>query len=265
MDWWKGFFTTDVYPLAELLDEAATAAEVRALVGFLPKGCQVLDVACGVGRHAIPLAKKGFRVTAMDYSESYLAEARRRAKKDGASVRLVQGDMRALGFSRRFDVVLNLWTSFGYCPRLCDDRRTLRSMFRALRPGGMLCLEVVDPLRFAAGYAEQHWARMGRYWQLEATRLRPGKDPALLAERHYIGPSGRVRSGSTFVRLYSRRRLRLELERAGFTGVRLTCGLVEQGRQGPPSRILALARRPGGRPLSRGIPRSLGGSRVSWP
>jgi SAM-dependent methyltransferase len=244
-DWWKGFFQDSVYPLADLLDEDSTAGEVRRLIRLLPKGASILDVACGVGRHSIPLSQKGFQVTGIDYSISYLAEAKRRAQAVGAPVRFLRKDMRDIGFQGGFDVVLNLWTSFGYFQKITDDRRTLKSMRQALAPGGRLLLEVVDPARFAGGFPERYWARVGDYWQLEATRLRLGRDPAMTAERHYIGPDGKARSGNTFVRLYSRRRLRAELERAGFMDIHFSCGLMENPRKPElAARILAMARRP---------------------
>ena len=245
-DWWKGFFREGVYPLASLIDIDATRLEVRELRRLLPagRGARVLDVACGVGRHSVPLAAAGYDVTGLDYSASYLKQARRRAQRAKLAVRFVQGDMRRLPFAGRFDVVLNLWTSFGYFPSRADDERTLRSMRRALKPGGWLVLEVVDPARFTGGFPPRHWDRIRGYWMLEATSLREGKDPAMIAERFIIAPNGRTSRARTFVRMYSRPRLKAALEKAGFERVALGRGLIEQGAGAKPSRILALARRP---------------------
>lgn len=245
-DWWKGFFKVGVYPLPSLVDEAATSLEVRELKRLLPvpRGARILDVACGVGRHSVPLARAGYVVTGLDYSASYLKQARRRAQRRKLNVRFVQGDMRRLGYEGRYDVVLNLWTSFGYFPSLTDDERTLRSMLRALKPGGWLVLEVVDPARFSNGFPPRHWDRIRGYWLLEATVLREGRDPAMIAERFIVAPNGKTSRTKTFVRMYTRSRLKAALEKAGFERVTLGRGLIEQRGSSRPARILALARRP---------------------
>ena len=105
--WWLSFFRDATFPLSELTNDADTRREVRELVRVLPcpRGSRVLAVACGIGRHAIPLAAEGFAVTGVDGSPSYLREARRRAARAKAPVRFLRRDMRALGLPPAFDAV----------------------------------------------------------------------------------------------------------------------------------------------------------------
>jgi ubiquinone/menaquinone biosynthesis C-methylase UbiE len=104
----------------------------------LADGARVLDVPCGQGRHAHLLAEAGYDVDGLDYSAELLAVARKRgtAKK----LRYVQGDMRKLPrtWTRRFDAVLNLFTSFGFFAHPGDDARVIREFARVLKPGGTL-------------------------------------------------------------------------------------------------------------------------------
>ena len=68
----------------------------------LETGQRVLDVACGIGRHSLPLASRGYDVTGLDYTSAYLVRAQSGA--DGLPVRFLRGDMRRLPFSTaRFD------------------------------------------------------------------------------------------------------------------------------------------------------------------
>jgi SAM-dependent methyltransferase len=112
-------------------------ARIIELLG-LPAGARVLDVPCGQGRHAHLLAEAGFDVDGLDYSEDLLARARERGT--GRTLRYTRGDMRRLParWTRRFDVVLNLFTSFGFFLNPADDRRVLAEFARVLRPGGTL-------------------------------------------------------------------------------------------------------------------------------
>ncbi len=91
---------------------------------------RALDVAGGVGRHALWLAKRGWRVTVVDASRVGLAEARRRARKAGTKLQLVHRDLRQQHLPRgRYDLVLVFFFL---------ERRLFPALARALKPGGIL-------------------------------------------------------------------------------------------------------------------------------
>ena len=242
--WWRKFFTLSNYPLGELTRGRHAQAEVRELLRRLPvqEGASILDVGCGLGRHSFELARKGYRVTGVDYSASYLAQARRKAGGRRRSPRFLRRDMRRLGFRGRFDAAINLWTSFGYFPKLSDDLKALRSIRDALRPGGWLAMDLVDGERFMGDCAPKRtWSREGSYWCLEDLDLRRGTDPAILSEKIFIAANGKTTRGKTFVRLYTRRRLASALRRSGFSKTYFFEGLL--GGQHRASRLFALTRR----------------------
>ena len=97
-----------------------------------------MDVPCGQGRHAHLLAETGYDVDGLDYSRELLEEARKRGT--GAGLRYTRGDMRKMParWTRRFDAVLNLFTSFGFFAHPSDDIRVIREFARVLKPGGRL-------------------------------------------------------------------------------------------------------------------------------
>ena len=104
----------------------------------LPVGSRLLDVPCGQGRHAHLLAESGFDVDGLDYSRDLLAVAKKRGT--GSRLRYTRGDMRKLParWTRRFDAVLNLFTSFGLFAHPADDATVVREFARVLKPGGLL-------------------------------------------------------------------------------------------------------------------------------
>jgi SAM-dependent methyltransferase len=103
----------------------------------------VLEVACGTGRLMAILESEGYEVTGLDLSPEMLALARPRVRG-----RLVQRDMRKLGFSEEFDVVLCLGSSFTYMSTDADALNALRGFHRALRPGGVLVFDNFNAERF---------------------------------------------------------------------------------------------------------------------
>jgi SAM-dependent methyltransferase len=115
----------------------------------------VLDVPCGQGRHAHLLAEAGYRVEGIDYSAHLLDVAR--ARND--DVRYRRGDMRRLpaSWSRRFDAVVNLFTSFGFFLDPADDVRVVREFARVLRPGGILIWHGSSRDGVMAGFVSRDW------------------------------------------------------------------------------------------------------------
>ena len=145
-DWFESFFGADYFEIyRDVFSPEITAADVDGIVARLGlgPGARVLDLACGHGRHAVPLAARGYDVTGYDLSEAMLARARADAVARGVAVRWVRGDMRALPFESAFDAVVNVFTAFGYFADPEDDVETLRRVRRALVPGGRFLLETL--------------------------------------------------------------------------------------------------------------------------
>jgi len=102
-------------------------------------GKRLLDIPCGAGRHAVPLAELGYAVTGLDISTQFLSEARRFAQDRGVSVDWRLGDMRTLAFEE-FDAALCFGNSFGYLSR-DDTKHFLKRLSAALRNGARFVLE----------------------------------------------------------------------------------------------------------------------------
>ena len=125
----------------------------------LPDHRRVLDVACGVGRHARALAPHGYEVLGIDRSGAAIRAAREGAP-DGA--RFLVHDLRDLDAleGEAFDAVLCLWQSFGAAEE--DDGAVLAAMTRRLRPGGRLLLDVYHRQALARLPTEEREIRRGR-------------------------------------------------------------------------------------------------------
>ena len=145
-EWPVAFFDDDYLKmyLPQFTPER-TEQEVDFIHGALEPapGDAVLDLACGFGRHAIRMAKRGYRVTGVDFNPRYLEIAAADARRAGVTVEWVACDMRALDFSGRFDRAYSYFTSFGY---YSDDENeaVLARIARALKAGGRLLLDVMN-------------------------------------------------------------------------------------------------------------------------
>jgi SAM-dependent methyltransferase len=111
----------------------------------------VLDVACGSGRHVLGLAHRGYKCTGQDFTFEQVKMAASRAKGEGVSLKLLQGDSTRLKFESEFDAVLALYILF----LLPDDESVLaclRQIHRALKPGGIMICNIANPF-----YEGENW------------------------------------------------------------------------------------------------------------
>jgi SAM-dependent methyltransferase len=123
-----------------------TAQEVEGIVQRLapPPGSRILDLCCGHGRHTIPLAQHGYRMTGQDLSEIFLLQARTDAEAQGVQVQWVHSDMREIPFEDEFDAVINIYVSFGYLENEAEDQKVLQQVYKALKPGGLFVIEFIN-------------------------------------------------------------------------------------------------------------------------
>lgn len=117
-------------------------AIVERLVTMLGPARRILDVGCGYGRIALPLAAAGYEVVGLDLSARLLRAAQQRAALQAPPVRWVQASMRQLPFRpTSFDVVLCLWTAFYELLTAPEQVATLKQIGAVLRPQGWALIE----------------------------------------------------------------------------------------------------------------------------
>jgi SAM-dependent methyltransferase len=153
---------------------AADVDGVLALAGVEP-GAAVLDLPCGVGRHTLELARRGFRVTAVDRTATYLEQLRQRLTAEGLTAEVVEADMRQFRRPGSFDLALNLFTSFGYFEDPADDRAVAAGFHSSLRPGGAMVMELIGKEVLARVFQEKRWSEEpDGSLMLEESRVQPG-------------------------------------------------------------------------------------------
>lgn len=101
----------------------------------------VLELACGTGRVAIPLAQAGFSVTGIDYSEGMLETARQKS----SAVEWVQGDIRDFHLDRPFSTVIFVFNALCHLLTIDDFEACMRCVRQHLAPDGRLIIDVFVP------------------------------------------------------------------------------------------------------------------------
>lgn len=216
--WYESWFDSDEYELVYQHRDDREAAKLVATIIEITGGrnLRLLDVGCGRGRHAIPFAREGFDVTGVDLSKRSIEAARVRAIEGGVDVNFVVADMRESLFVNRFDVVVNLFTAFGFFEQQSDHQRAIDSMSHALRPGGILIQDFLN-----AHYVRDNFVALTR---TETDSVKMIQERSLSSDRVEkqitISHDGEDYSFRESVRLYEQHDFEAMYSEAGLTIVR---------------------------------------------
>jgi SAM-dependent methyltransferase len=182
-DWYKDFFqgvALDMWRRA--IPPQMTEAEAGFLADVFPSGGRILDVPCGNGRHSMALAKRGFRVTGVDLSEEFIAEA----KQSEAGAEFLQADMRELPWQSEFDGACCLGNSFSYLD-YSGTLAFLAAVNKSLKPGGRFVIDTgCSAESLLPKLQERSWMEFG--------------DILFLSSRRYDAAESRLEIEYTFVR-----------------------------------------------------------------
>jgi ubiquinone/menaquinone biosynthesis C-methylase UbiE len=133
---------------------------------------QVLDLACGAGRWLRPLSQAGARAVGVDLSLPLLERAAEMRRETQLRFDLLRCDMLHIPLrSNSCDLVLSMFTSFGYFEEPEQDIAVLREAHRVLRPGGQLFLDVFNAHRVRRNLVPETQRRAGRFAVQESRRI----------------------------------------------------------------------------------------------
>ena len=216
MYWWQKFFNEHYLKVYEEL-ERKTSREVESIIKMMdlkPKA-KILDLCCGYGRHSIELAQRGFVVTGYDLSDFFIDKATKDSTALGLKIEFIKGDMRKLPFEDRFDVVVNMFTSFGFFDKESDDLKVLKGVCKALKKNGLFLLDLKNREHLIRNFQRRRW--------------RPEKDFIMLEDNFFdlftsrwestrtlLFGNGKKTEYSFSLRLYSFAEILNLLKRAGF-------------------------------------------------
>lgn len=150
--WYKKIWTLDIQD-ASWVEQTCSQVDFLVEALGIREGARVLDLACGFGRHAIELARRGCQVVGIDITSDYVAEARRQAQAEGLVAEFHCMDVREVSYRGEFDIVLNMADgAIGYLEDDAENERIFEVAARALKPGGRYLIDICN-----ADYARKHF------------------------------------------------------------------------------------------------------------
>ncbi|MBN2325704.1 MAG: class I SAM-dependent methyltransferase [Candidatus Omnitrophica bacterium] len=190
--------------------------EADDIIQLLPfQGASMLDLGCGPGRFTLAFSRRGYRMTGVDKSEFLLGKAMEKSLAAGLTIEWIHDDMREFRRPGTFDLILNLFSSFGYFRDKNDDMIVLKNMYDNLKPGGKVLFELMSKECMARIYQE--------------TISEELEDGSLLIHRHKITEDwtrienewihikdGSAKTFRPILTLYSAQELKDRLGRTGF-------------------------------------------------
>jgi SAM-dependent methyltransferase len=217
-------------------------AEVDQMIALLgpQSGAAVLDLCCGIGRHSLEFARRGFKVTGVDRTLPYLDQARASASKENLKIEFVRSDMREFSRPAAFDAAINFFTAFGYFENPADDARVARNLLDSLNPDGRLIVDMNGKEIMARKFRERDWGtREDGTIVLEERRVLDGWKRL---ENRWTWIRGVERRVSTLVlRVYSGAELESLLRSVGFREVGLYGSLSATPYDQNAQRLVAVA------------------------
>ena len=144
-NWFEDWFDSEYYHiLYQDRDEAEAKAFLNRLMQKLhfENHHKILDLACGRGRHTNYLASLGMNITGYDLSVSSIEYATETALHP---VNFGVRDMRKPFGNNEFDIILNLFTSFGYFENESENLQVMHNISKALKPNGIVVIEYLNP------------------------------------------------------------------------------------------------------------------------
>jgi SAM-dependent methyltransferase len=139
--------------IAEAVEEVT---KIIKLLDIQPAS-SILDLCCGIGRHALELARRGYQVAGVDRTRGYLDKARKQAKEEGLDIEFVQADMRFFSRPSAFDTAISMFTSFSYFEDPQEDKRVVENVCESLKSDGRFIIQMHGKETLARIFKERDW------------------------------------------------------------------------------------------------------------
>ncbi len=208
--WYKHWFNQDYLKLYHTRNQEDARNQIELILDTIQpeKTDAILDLGCGAGRHISILDSLGYTTFGLDLSETLL----RIGKKEYSNLNLINGDIRHI--PGRFDLILSLFSSFGYFQSDQKNLSVFNSIYQALNPRGLFWFDFLNP-HYVKSNLESHRKRKISD-QLSVTEKKKIEGNRVIKTIH-IDQGNQQKTYFESVRMFELEELKTALTQTGFT------------------------------------------------
>ena len=208
----------------------------------IDRSARILDLPCGIGRHSLELsAQRDTTLPALIAPPAISKQHDSRQRNATSDARFEVGDMREYRSPDSYDVILNLFGSFGYFGDVSEDRAVVSNMADSLRPSGQLLIETNGKEILARDFQARDWEEEGDLLMLSEKQVTQNWGRV---ETRWIAIRGAERiEHHTSIRLYSAAELSSLLVATGFSDVRVYGSLAGTEYDQDAQRLVVVGRK----------------------
>lgn len=162
-NWFRSWFGKDYLKVYAHRDQEDANRLVQLILSqiSLSQTFRILDIGCGQGRHLSVFAQKQLQITGIDLSLVLLKIAKKN-NINNSHINFIQADMRRLPLNATFDLILNLFTSFGYFEHDKENKMVLYQIARLLKKSGHFVLDYFNSDYVKANLIPRHKKKIGK-------------------------------------------------------------------------------------------------------
>ncbi len=237
-DWWCNIFNSNYLKtdgdLVNNLDITSQEISYFTKILDLKKEDKILDLCCGQGRHALELARRGYKnIYGLDKSSYLIRKARQSTLKENLNIQFREGDARKLIYpTDSFDLVMILGNSFGYFESIQDDLKILEDISRVLKPWGRIFLDLADGDYLKREFQPRSWEWIDKKLFVCRERCLSLDDERLISREVITDVNKGIIADQFYAeRLYNEKKITSLLLKAGFSKVLFHGKLISQSER----------------------------------
>ena len=161
-NWYEDWFGNEYLNVYAHRDEDEARELIKLIFGYvnIDKNAKILDLCCGQGRHAYILSQEGYEVYGIDLSKKLLQVAKCKNNQN-TNTFFIQADMRRLPAVNSFDLLLNLFTSFGYFEEDEENKTVFKQFHQVLKSDGYFVFDYFNTPYIRANLKQYHSEQIG--------------------------------------------------------------------------------------------------------
>ena len=213
-DWFEDWFNTKEYLEVYRHRNESEAKELVSIILNsiqIPENGSVLDLACGAGRHSIYFAQKGYDVTAVDLSQNLLLVAKEAALDNKVNIEFIQSDIRYFSSGKKFDLIVNLFTSFGYFETDSENFMLFEIVKKYLNNSGYFVLDYLNKTYVQNNLVKESTDMLGKGEIIQKRFIEGNR----VVKDIFINQNGSSKHYRESVRLYDDQELKAAISDAG--------------------------------------------------